>query len=182
MLQTLDFRILDRIQTTFRCRVLDRLMPGISFLGNWGMIWIILAVILLLIKSRRRCGLTLGAGLICGALIGNLLLKNLVARTRPCLINDSVELLIAIPWDSSFPSGHTLSAFVAATILMRYDRRLGVPTLILAVLIAFSRLYLYVHFPSDVLAGALLGVGIGLAVSLVFDRMTVRVRSRNGRQ
>lgn len=100
-------------------------------------------------------------GLLVGLLVGNICLKNLVARARPCWIDPGVPLLIGNPADYSFPSGHTLSSVIAATILYDTDKRFGIPAIILAVLIAFSRLYLYVHFPTDVLAAALLGVLIG---------------------
>ena len=109
------------------------------------------------------------AGLIVGVIIGNILLKNLIARERPCWINETVQMLISTPQDYSFPSGHTLSSFVAATIIMHHDKRLGIAAYVFASIIAFSRLYLYVHFPTDILAGALLGIIIGLIVCKFFN-------------
>ena len=97
----------------------------------------------------------------CRRIGGNVFLKNFVARPRPCWLDSSVRLLIANPTDYSFPSGHTLSSVIGATILTKTDRRFGYAAIPLAALIAFSRLYLYVHFPSDVLAAAVLGVLIG---------------------
>ena len=94
-------------------------------------------------------------------LVGNVCLKNLIASPRPCWLDSSVRLLIADPTDYSFPSGHTLSSVIGATILTKTDRRFGYAAIPLAALIAFSRLYLYIHFPSDVLAAAVLGVMIG---------------------
>ena len=91
---------------------------------------------------------------------GNLVIKNLVARVRPCAINTAIELLIPFPSEYSFPSGHTLSSFIGATCIFLRDKRLGVPAYLLASLIAFSRLYLYVHFPSDIIGGALLGLAL----------------------
>ncbi len=170
MLQELDFSILYWIQANLRCPFLDKLMPWLSSLGDYGMIWIVAALALIAAKQHRRCGITLAIGLICSLLIGNLLLKPLVARPRPCWLDETVILLTAMPRDHSFPSGHSLSGFIAAAVLLRYDRRFGVPALALAVLLAFSRLYLFVHFPSDVLAGILLGIGIGLGVSYLGDR------------
>ena len=102
------------------------------------------------------------AGLVVAMLAGNLALKNFFARPRPCWLDESVPLLIARPSDYSFPSGHTMAAAIGATILTAADRRFGWAAIPLAVLIAFSRMYLYVHFPSDILGGAVLGVGIGL--------------------
>jgi len=170
MLQELDFSILYWIQANLRCGFLDWLMPRLTLLGEAGAVWIAAALVLLVFKRHRRAGLILAVGLICSLLLGNILLKPLAARPRPCWLDPGVELLIRIPGDYSFPSGHSLSAFIAATVLLRHDRRMGIPALVLAALLAFSRLYLFVHFPSDVLAGLILGVGIGLGVSCLGER------------
>ena len=104
------------------------------------------------------------AGLAMGGLVGNVFLKHLIARPRPCWLDQSVPLLIAVPNDYSFPSGHTLASVIGATILTAADRRFGLIAIPLAILIAFSRLYLYVHFPSDILGAVILGLGIGALV------------------
>ena len=140
---------------------MDFLIPKITLLGNGGAIWILAAVILLCTKKYRKQGLLLLAGLIVGVLVGNVCLKHLIARPRPCWLDSSVQLLIANPTDYSFPSGHTLSSVIGTTVLTKTDRRFGYAAIPLAALIAFSRLYLYVHFPSDVFAAAVLGVAIG---------------------
>lgn len=160
----IDFIILNFLHEKLSCGFLDILMPMITFLGNAGMIWIAAALILLFIKKHRKNAFMLMGGLVCCAVVGNLILKNLVARARPCSLNTTVNLLISAPTDYSFPSGHTMSSFAAAVILYHADKRLGIPALMLAFLIAFSRLYLYVHFPSDVIAGALIGASIGHTV------------------
>lgn len=159
---SLDWSILQAIQRGVVCPLLDVLMPKITALGNGGFIWLCAAGGLLCTKKYRRQGVLLLCGLAAGALVGNLLLKNLIARPRPCWLDGSVLLKIAVPKDYSFPSGHTMSSVVAAAILTKTDRRFGYAAIPLAVLIAFSRLYLYVHFPSDILGGAILGVCIGL--------------------
>ena len=161
----LDWGILHWIQTYLVCPALDAIMPRLTLLGDIGFIWILTGVVLLCTKKHRRTGILLLLGLLCGALVGNVVLKNLVARPRPCWLDESVQLLIATPKDFSFPSGHTLSSTIGATILTRADRRFGYAAIPLAVLLAFSRLYLYVHFPSDVFAGAVLGLVIGELVS-----------------
>lgn len=161
----LDWGILHWIQTYLVCPALDAIMPRLTLLGDIGFIWILTGVVLLCTKKHRRTGILLLLGLLCGALAGNVVLKNLVARPRPCWLDESVQLLIATPKDFSFPSGHTLSSTIGATILTRADRRFGYAAIPLAVLLAFSRLYLYVHFPSDVFAGAVLGLVIGELVS-----------------
>ena len=177
MIQNIDFAILDWIQAHLRSRSLDWLMPRLTVLGSGGALWIALTVFFLLWKRHRKCSLTMGAGLVCSLLLGNLLLKPLVARARPCWLNPEVALLVPSPGDYSFPSGHTLASFICAGILLRYDRRLGVPALLISLGIAFSRLYLYVHFPTDVLAGVLLGLAIALGVSLAMERLLGRDRT-----
>lgn len=157
----LDWSILQWIQNTLTCPALDFLMPKITALGNGGAIWLLAAGGLICTKKYRKQGICLLGGLAAGVLVGNVFLKNLVARPRPCWLDGGMQLLIANPTDYSFPSGHTLSSVIGATVLTKTDRRFGCIAIPLAALIAFSRLYLYVHFPSDVLAAAVLGVVIG---------------------
>ena len=164
---SLDWAVLGWIRSRLQCGFLDFLMPRLTLLGNAGALWIFIALVLLCIKRHRRTGLMLLAGLAMGVLIGNLLLKPLAARPRPCWIDQAAPLLIACPTDFSFPSGHTLSSFIAAVILCCARRSWGWGAFSLAAGIAFSRLYLYVHFPSDVLAGIVLGITIGLLVHRV---------------
>lgn len=166
---SIDFSILNWIHKHLSCPFFDFIMPKITFLGNSGLIWILIAVIMLFFKESHKTGIELGIGLCSGVLLGNVILKNLIARERPCWINNTVSMLISTPQDYSFPSGHTLSSFIAATIIMHTDKRMGIAAYVLASMIAFSRLYLYVHFPTDVLAGALLGIAIGSIVCKLFN-------------
>lgn len=166
-----DWSILHWIQHTLVCPALDFLMPKITLLGNGGAIWLLAAVALLITKKYRRYGVYLLAALAAGVLSGNVVLKNLIARPRPCWLDTSVQLLIANPTDYSFPSGHTLSSVIGATILTKADRRFGYAAIPLAALIAFSRLYLYVHFPTDILGAVVLGVAIGLAVCAAGNKL-----------
>ena len=160
-IMNLEFWILDGIQN-LRTPAVDVLMPFITRFGNGGVIWIVLTVILLLIPKTRKTGLILGAALILDGILCNLLLKNLVRRIRPCDINDAVRLLIPYPSDYSFPSGHTAVSFAAASALyFAGEKYLWKAALVLAAFIAFSRMYLYVHYPTDILGGALLGILCG---------------------
>ena len=143
---------------------LDGLMVFITSLGNYGGIWFAAGIALLFFPRYRRYGILLIAGVITGYLLGDLVLKPLVARPRPFVSLPAAELLIPPPHSYSFPSGHALSSFAAATALFLADKRLGIPACILAAFIAFSRPYLFVHYPTDVLAGALLGVVIVFAL------------------
>lgn len=154
------FAILDWIQEHMRCELLDSLMPFISFLDNGGWIWILTSLILIATKKYRNYGVLILMGLSTGVLIGNLGIKHLVMRPRPCWINTDVDMLVKVLHDYSFPSGHSLSSAIAATIITAADWRMGIPAWILAIAISFSRLYLYMHFPGDVLGGMILGIGI----------------------
>ncbi len=155
---TWEFHLLDTIQHHLQNPFLDKIMPLISALADSGFIWIVLTLVLLFTKRWRRAGQASAIALIFMLLLGNLILKPLIGRVRPFDVNTAIRLLIQAPTDFSFPSGHTFASFACAVTLFLEDRRLGIPALILAVLIAFSRLYLYVHYPTDVLAGLLLGI------------------------
>ncbi len=177
-----DFSLLYWIQDTLKCAFMDFVMPKITFLGNAGLIWLLWAVIMLLIPKYRRSAVLLLAGLIAGVLMGNVVMKNLFARPRPCWLDTSVQLLVSVPHDFSFPSGHTLSSVIAAIVLTSADRRFGVIAVPLAFLIAFSRLYLFVHFPTDVVISVILGIAIGTAArkfgGKLFDRIIGAKRNR----
>lgn len=178
----LDFTVLYGIQDTLRCPFLDFLMPKITFLGNAGLIWILSALILLLFPKYRCAGILVLIGLCAGVLIGNVLLKNLFARPRPCFLDSTVQLLIGMPKDYSFPSGHTLSSVIAAAVLTMADHRFAGFAVPLAVLIALSRLYLFVHFPTDILASVILGLGIGILIrkcgGMLLDRVCLALQKR----
>lgn len=158
----IDIDILNFIQENMRNPVLDFLMKWITYLGNGGFIWILIALIFLMTKKYRYNGFMIAGALTLCLLIGNFTLKPLIARLRPCDINPDIILLIKRPTDFSFPSGHSLSSFASATVIFYTDKRYGISAFILAALIAFSRLYLYVHYPSDVFVGLVLGIVIGL--------------------
>ena len=149
---------------------LDTVMPYISSLARHGEFWILIALILVCFKKTRKAGVAMGIAMACGYLIGNMGMKNLFARTRPYDVVE-VDLLVAKLHDFSFPSGHTLVSFEAATALWFYHRKWGIAAFMLATLIALSRLYLFVHYPTDVLVGAVLGIGIGLAACVLTDRL-----------
>lgn len=166
-----ELSILDWIGRYTHCAFLDWLMPLITRLGDGGIFWIGVAVVLLCIPKTRKTGISMAVALLLGLLVGNLFLKNVVARMRPYDVNTGIELLIARLSDYSFPSGHTLASFEGAVVLMIRDRRLGIPALVIAVLIAFSRLYLYVHYPSDVLAGMLLGTAFAFLACFLTDKV-----------
>lgn len=171
---SLDFSILNWIQENLRCDFLDAVLVFITKLGNGGIVWIALSVVLLCFKKYRKTGVLMLASLAFGLLLGEVFLKHLVARMRPFTHVTGMELLITAPGSYSFPSGHSWSSFTSATILLFTDKRIGIPAIILAALIAFSRMYLYVHFPSDVLVGSLCGVLTGLLAVWVMKQIQKR--------
>ena len=159
-IENIDFAILNFIQSFLTCPVMDSIMKFITHLGDEGIIWIIIAIILLIPKKTRRTGATVGVALILGLVLGNIVIKNIFGRMRPYTLENAMVKMPIIGEQSefSFPSGHTRSSFEAAFVLLWADKRMGIPAMILASLIAFSRLYVYVHFPSDIIGGILLGL------------------------
>ncbi len=175
----IEFAILDFIQEHMRNAVLDFLMPLITKLGDAGIFWILLAVVLLLFKKTRKTGLILAAALLMDLLLCNILIKPLVARARPFEMNPSVSLLVKKPGDYSFPSGHTAASFASVTALfLAKEKRLWKLALLLACLLAFSRLYLYVHFPTDILGGIVFGIAAGIAGFMIV-RITEKQINKN---
>lgn len=165
-----DTAILDFFQSTIKCGFLDGTMAFFSFIGNSGIVWILLSLALLFFRKTRAMGIMALCAVVLGFLIGELCLKNIICRPRPFIANPDIILNIAPPSGYSFPSGHSCSSFAAATVMLLRDKRFGIPAVILAALIAFSRLYNYVHYPSDVLCGILLGILCAVVVVLISKR------------
>jgi Membrane-associated phospholipid phosphatase len=155
----LDGNILLWIQEYIRQDWMEGIWKWITMLGDSGWFWIALSILLMIPRQTRWIGITSLAALVIGALITNVTLKNLVARTRPYEVIDGLVLLIEKQKDYSFPSGHTCASFAAAGVYWRMmPKKYAVLLLILAALIACSRLYVGVHYPSDVLAGLAIGL------------------------
>ena len=170
-----ELKLLIWVQDIFKCTVLDFFMPLVTRFGDAGIFWITVAVILLFIPKYRKIGITMGVALVVGLLVVNCGLKPLVARVRPYdylfqKTGDTFALLIGAQSDFSFPSGHTLASFEAATVLFMFNRKFGVAAYFLAVLIAFSRVYLFVHYPSDVLFSVALGIGIAFFARFIVEK------------
>lgn len=170
----IEIWILDQIQN-IRTPLGDVVMPLITRLGDAGAVWILLAVVLLIVPKTRRSGAVLAAALCVDVVLCNGILKGLFGRIRPCDVNTSIQLLVARPDDFSFPSGHTAASFAAvAALMLAGERRLWKPVLLLAVFIAFSRMYLYVHYPTDIVGGVIVGVLSGAAGHLIVSRAEKR--------
>lgn len=167
MLEQID-RVVLEFFGNLQLPVLNEIVIFISSLGNGGILWIALAALLICFKSTRRAGFTVGAALIIGLIVCNLTLKPLVARPRP-FDQYELDLLIKAPADWSFPSGHTTSSFGAAVSVGLNLKGKWWLTLIPACLIALSRLYLQVHFLTDVLVGAIIGVAAAFLAAVIIN-------------
>lgn len=158
-----ELAILDWIQLRLRCGFLDWLMPFVSGLSNHGEVWILFAALLLVVRRQRAYGLSAAGALTLDLIACNIVLKPLIGRVRPFAFRPELPLLVPPPGDASFPSGHTAAAFAVVFALKTAGSPLWRPALVLAAVTAFSRLYLYVHWPTDVLGGVLLGAAVGWA-------------------
>ena len=168
----MDFAILDFIQENLRCGFLDTVMPAVTVLGKVGIIWIILAVVLVIFPKTRKAGGAIAVALILHVIVVNIGLKPFVDRQRPFEINTAIELIAKAPHDGSFPSGHASASFAAATAAFLYNKEIGIAAFVLAALIAFSRLYLYFHFPTDVLGGIVIGIGLGIISKMIIEKLS----------
>ena len=168
---SVDFAVLDFIQETMRCQFLDVVMAVFSYMGEAGGIWIISAIIMMCFRKTRATGVMVLCAVAIGFVIGEITLKNIIERPRPFVQNPQIIPAIKLPSGYSFPSGHSCSSFAAATVLFARSKKIGIPAIIIAFLIAFSRLYNYVHFPSDVISGIILGV-IFAVVTIIFFKKT----------
>lgn len=165
----MDETILLWIQEHIRNPYLDQAVIFITHLGDAGWFWIVLAFILLLFVKTRRAGAVSAIALLCSLIINNGILKNAVARVRPYEQIEELALMIEKQVDFSFPSGHSAASFAAATaIYLNLPKRYGIPALLLAALIALSRLYVGVHYPTDVLFGVISGIGCALLAQLIY--------------
>lgn len=157
LINNIDINILHFIRDNFSSPIMDKIMIIITSLGDSGFIWIVIGILLLLNNKYRKAGLVLLVGLLLTTILGEGIIKNIVQRPRAFITYPDINIIIQPPASFSFPSGHTGSSFAAAFIIAYYNKKFGILAFILAALIGFSRLYLFVHYPSDVLAGMLLG-------------------------
>lgn len=186
----IDFNILNAIQS-IRNPFLDTIMPLITFLGSGGIVWAVTALIMLCFKKSRKTGIVIIVSLLLGLFLSTMGLKNVIARERPYNTEGALltveNLLIGAPSGRfSFPSGHAISSFSAATVILLYSKKSAIPAIILAALICFTRLYLYVHFPSDVICGALFGILLAFVsnflVNKIWEKNNERKLSNNSKQ
>ena len=146
-----------------RTEVLDSFFLGLTRVaGSYGQLWLIIAALLLIFKKTRKAGISVLIAYLAVYLLGQIVLKQLISRPRPCQIDQTFAMLVARPSSSSFPSTHSAWAFGAATAIFMQHRKLGAAAYAVAALIAFSRMYMFLHFPTDVLFGTALGIALGV--------------------
>ncbi len=161
----MEMNILYAIQN-WHSPVLDSIMVTVfnTVIGEKGQFWIALGALLLLIPKTRKSGICVIVSYILAYVIGDGILKDFFARPRPCAVDETVELLIKRSTSYSCPSVHSMLAFASAMSIFLWHRKIGIPALVLAALVGFSRLYFFVHYPTDVLFGAVLGCGIACGI------------------
>ena len=179
--ENFDLPILDWIAANLWNPVLDTLMPLITLLGDAGIFWIAIAVALLFTKKYRKVGLGMAIAMVIGLLVCNVTLKPLVMRPRPYdyqadVFHKIIPLLVEKQHDFSFPSGHTIASFEAATVIAIHNKKSGIAAMVLAVLIAFSRMYLYLHYPTDVLASVVLGIAFAYLGNWLAGKIMDRIQ------
>ena len=162
----IDFSILYWIQDNLRNSFMDFVMPLFSNLQDGGLIWISIAVVMLFFKRTRYCGIAVLFAMGIDTLITEYGIKNIVCRVRPCNLVDDVNMLVKKPTSYSFPSNHSASAFAGAVAVMLTIKKKAwtIPAFVFSGIISFSRMYVFVHFPSDVFAGILLGSAVAVLV------------------
>ncbi|WP_338536273.1 phosphatase PAP2 family protein [Helicovermis profundi] len=161
-----ELRILLWIQYHLRSEFLDNVMKFFTTIGNTGLVWIFVAIIMVVVKKTRKKGFLVLLALVLSYIICNLIFKNILMKPRPFEVYKYIDLIIKKPSGYSFPSGHTSSSIAAAYVIYKsslfYKKiNLGYLAFFVAIMISFSRLYLFVHYPSDVLGGILTGIIAG---------------------
>ena len=175
-IKKIDVKILKYIQDKYKSKFMDKAMKFITMLGDGGMLWIAIATLLLFYNRSRIYGSMIVSVLCLGLITGNFIMKPIAARLRPFMeFPDAVELHIVPPKDFSFPSAHSMSSFACATVITFINIPIGIICLTIAALIAFSRLYLFVHYPSDVLVGTLYGIFLAFVVKFIFAHYDIIV-------
>ena len=158
IITNIDTRILFYIQKHLHNQIFDTIMITLTNFGNAGILWIAISLALLFTKNHRTAGILTLCSLLVTLILGDGILKNIVERNRPFVTTNNFHLLVKAPSSYSFPSGHTSAAFAAASMLSYHLNKCKIVFFTLAVLMAFSRLYLYVHYPSDIVGGIILGL------------------------
>lgn len=175
IIYNVDFAILQFFQSLHN-NVLNHIMQAFTFLGDKGLIWIALTIVLICIPKTRKIGVYMAISLIIEVILNDGIIKQIIQRNRPFLQMTGIDTIIKQPSGYSFPSGHTASSFAAATALFLHNKRWGIAAYIMAACIALSRMYFFVHFPSDILCGMLLGIIVGLLTYKLLNHLNEKIK------
>jgi undecaprenyl-diphosphatase len=166
--KAIDNKGLKYISEKCQNRTFDKMMPIITMMGNLGVIWFVISSLMFLKVEYRIIGIGVILAVALTTIIGEGIIKHIVKRKRPFYGDSDKELLISRPITYSFPSGHTASSFAVAAVFIETDNAASLEIILLASLIAFSRIYLGVHYPSDVIGGGIIGFLCGLLTVMLF--------------
>ena len=166
-----------------RTQFLDSFFLAVTNIaGSYGQLWLCVGILLLFFKKTRSTGIAVLISYIAVYVFGQFILKNLISRPRPCHVDETFELLVKRPSSSSFPSTHSSWAFGGATAIFMKFRKAGIASFVVATLIAFSRMYMFLHYPTDILAGMIMGIVFGIAAVKICDLAAKRkAEGANGR-
>lgn len=178
----MELTILHAIQSLHN-PVLDQIMITVfnTMVGSLGQLWIIVGLILLVVPKTRKCGAAVLLSYLASYLIGNEWLKDLIARPRPCAVDDTVQMIVKKPSSFSCPSVHTYLAFSSAMAIFHSYKKAGIGVFVFAALVGFSRMYFFVHYPTDVLFGAVLGIVTAWIVCLLLDKVVACIKNHTRR-
>ena len=175
----MELSILHSIQALHN-PVLDQIMITVfnTLVGSLGQLWVVVGLVLLVIPKTRKCGAAVLVSYFVSFLIGNEWLKDLIARPRPCAVDDTIQMIVKKPSSFSCPSVHTYLAFSSAMAIFHYYKKAGIGVFVFAALVGFSRMYFFVHYPTDVLFGAVLGIVTALVVCVLLDKLYDSVKKK----
>ena len=168
-MNSFEIQILKFVQETFSCDFLDAIFKFISYIGNKGAIWIVCALVLCIFKKTRKAGIISAISLIFCLILGNMTLKPLIGRMRPYEFDTTLKVIIPLLKDASFPSGHTMAAFAFCHSIARIYKKYQIPLYALAVFMGLSRIYLCMHFPTDVIFGAIFGILFAVGAEKIYE-------------
>lgn len=174
-----DTAILDFIQQYIRCEFLDAIMAFFSYIGEGGAVWFSAAIAFLFSRKTRSMGVMMMCAIALGFVSGEIVMKNIIGRPRPFVANPDVALNILPPSGYSCPSGHSCSSLAAATVILIKDKRFGIIAMCIALIIVFSRLYNYVHYPTDVILGMIGGAISAFIIIFIFNKTGLDNRLSN---
>ncbi|MDD6661602.1 MAG: phosphatase PAP2 family protein [Lachnospiraceae bacterium] len=168
----MELNILYAIQSIHN-PVLDRVMVTVfnTLVGSMGQLWIVVGLVLLIIPKTRKCGAAVLLSFAVSFLIGNEFLKDMIARPRPCAVDSTIPLIVKKSTSFSCPSVHTYLAFSSAMAIFHYHKKAGIGVFVFAAMVGFSRMYFFVHYPTDVLFGVVLGIATAFVVCMLLDKI-----------